>query len=154
MLKLSAALALVLALFGCAGTTVPTAETTPEPERESVIVKAAQLKAGVVDFEMADLQEASRIAHDANDSIAYQCIDYLMTVVPKIGETSNGKIDGPATAFMRARVVVKRVGDGPSDELKLNCAALYLDAKDDINNVAGRIAAIALKLGIKGFSPL
>lgn len=144
----------LLALAGCASS-APTVDGTQAPSQgESVIVKAAQLKAGVVDFEMADLQEASRIAHDANDVLAYQCFDYLVTVVPKVDDHSNGKIDGPATAFMRTRLAVKRINEGPSDELKANCAALYLDAKDDVTGLAGKIAALAAKLGIKGFSPL
>jgi hypothetical protein len=113
--------------------------------------KVSEVRSGVIDFAAADLEEASRLAHDANDRIAYQCWDYLITVAPDAASTSNGKFDGVATAFQRARNVVKRFGDGVSDDLRLNCGPLYLDAKDDVTGLAGRIAALAAKLGVKGF---
>lgn len=142
-----------LNLAGCA-TSAPTVDGTPAPQRESFIAKAAEVRSGVIDFAKADLEEASRIAHEANDRIAYQCWDYLVTVVPEAQSSSNGQIDGVATAFQRARNVVKRVGDGVSDDLRLNCGPLYLDAKDDVSGIGGRIASLAVKLGVKGFLPL
>ena len=145
LLAIAGALALAAMLAGCAGVS---------PQVASIVPKVAQAKAGVIDFTKSDLAEASRLAHDSNDVIAYTCWDYLITVVPEPDTgASNGRIDGVATAFQRTRDVVKRLNAGVSDELRLHCGPLYLDAKDDVSGIAGRIASLAAKLGVTGFSP-
>lgn len=140
-LALFAGFALIAAtafLSGCAG----------GGKTAGIVTKAAEVRAGVVDFAAGDLEEASRIAHEANDVIAFTCWDYLITIAPEAQSNSNGKIDGIATAFQRARNAIKRVGGGVSSDLRLHCGPLYLDAKDDVSGIAGKIAALAAKFGV------
>lgn len=113
-----------------------------------IVGKVAEAKQGVIDFTHADLELASEMAKGADDKLAAMCWDYLMTVVPE-DATALPTPKGAASAFQRVRNTVKRTIGGASDDLKANCGPLYLDAKDDVNDVAGKIASLALKLGVK-----
>lgn len=116
-----------LALAACAAPTPPTT------------AKAADPVTALGSFTLADLQAASADAHAHNDQAAYQCYDYLITVLPSL-QVPSGPLPtvGAFVAFQKGRDVANDLGGAQSGlkSLNLACAPLVIDTQTILNKLA------------------
>lgn len=99
-------------------------------------------------FALNDLHTASQLAGDfdfdglvdpdvANgDALAAQCYAYLAGKAADPRENVI-EVEGVVSAFQSARNVNRRVGDGLSDEFKIACGPLVMDARGNILRLTG-----------------
>jgi len=143
-------ISLLAAMFlaSCAGTPAPVTGTTTGP------VSGIQ---GLASFTVADLQAASADAHAQvpPDQTAYQCYDYLASVIPTIQLPAGMSTVGAFVAFQKARDVANGVSgiQGQLKTLNLACAPLVIDTQTTINKLLLLGAGAAATGGATVFVP-
>jgi hypothetical protein len=109
----------------------------------AVITSDPELK----EFTLKDIAVASEMAHAQNDVLAYTCYDFLLVRLPEMGiglDTPAPVVAGAFSAFQRARSGVKAANTGVSDEFKVACYPLIMDAKEDIQSVGRALGRLVL----------
>lgn len=135
------ALLAIAALAGCSNLPIP----VPGPTGTTTPVANVQ---GLAQFTVADLQAASldAKAQVPPDVTAYQCYDFLATVIPTIQIPGGGATVGAFVAFQKARDLANGVSgiQGQLKSLNLACAPLVIDTQTTVNKL------LLLGVGVAG----
>ena len=95
---------------------------------------------------LADLQAASTEAKAMNDAVAAQCYDAWIAFAEARQTTlGSGASPGVVTTFQRARDFVNAIR--PGSGIKVACAPLAEELKQDVIGLLGKIAAGGLSVG-------
>jgi len=95
-----------------------------------------QALADVSEFTLADLRAAEASATAHGDTIAATCWAALIDAKAAIGDTAATDIKGAFSGIQAVRNARRRVQSGLSDEVKIGCGPLALDAVASYSRLA------------------
>jgi len=99
----------------------------------------------IAQFSMTDLQAAQADAMRHNDALAMACYPVLEQWVAQLNAERMAPPVGAFSAFQAARDGVKGASSGIPTYVKIGCAALFIDVRDDMVKLVGFLASIGIK---------
>jgi hypothetical protein len=105
----------------------------------------AELRTGLAQITLADLQNASTDAKAHGDKLAAMCYDFLAAQLTAQTSPAGSDITGAVSAFQRVRDFQSTIAGGISQDFQINCAPLLSDEQANLAKLgvvtAGAVAS-------------
>jgi hypothetical protein len=92
----------------------------------------AELRTGLAQMTLADLQNASTDAKAHGDKLAAMCYDFLAAQLTAQTSSPGSTVTGAVSAFQRIRDLQSAIAGGISQDFQINCAPLLSDEQANL----------------------
>jgi hypothetical protein len=108
----------------------------------------AELRTGLAQITLADLQNASTDAKAHGDKLAAMCYDFLAAQLAAQATPPGSNITGAVSAFQRVRDLQSAIAGGISQDFQINCAPLLSDEQANLAKLGIMSAGVVASGGV------